>query len=94
MTKPTYQLAFPQRRISLQADLLRARALRGDPLADVSDSTREWIWRSLFKGIRLGRACQLANLSLDQVEPPLEEIRRRYQERCRAYLAWARVLTP
>jgi hypothetical protein len=74
------------RRTSAEADELRARALCGDMLANESDATREWIWRSLLKGIRLGEACRLAGIPLDQLDPILAEIRRLYQQRCQAYL--------
>src|SRR5262249_53061526 len=74
------------RRTPEEADELRARALCGNTLATESDATREWIWRSLLKGIRLSEACRLAGISLDQVDPILVEIRRLYQQRCQTYL--------
>jgi hypothetical protein len=41
----------------------RARALRGDALADLTDNQREWVWRSLLRGVRLSRATTLAQLA-------------------------------
>lgn len=69
------------RRSSLEVDMLRARALLGDALVELSDSDREWIWRSLLKGIRLGEACALAELTFEQLEPVLASIRHAYHRR-------------
>ena len=74
------------RRSSAELDELRARALVGDLLQDLTDSDREWIWRSLLKGIRLNEACRLAGVPLDQVDPLLTHIRKLYQQRCQEYL--------
>jgi hypothetical protein len=73
------------RRSSHEVDTLRARALLGDPLVDLSDADREWIWRSLLKGIRLGEACALAELTFDQLEPVLASVRHAYHRRIRDY---------
>src|SRR5690242_15981805 len=50
------------RRTPAEVDALRARALLGDPLGELGDGEREWVWRSLLKGARLGEACALAEL--------------------------------
>jgi hypothetical protein len=73
------------RRSSLEVDTLRARALLGDPLVELSDADREWIWRSLLKGIRLGEACALAGLSVGQLDPILASVRHAYHRRIRDY---------
>jgi hypothetical protein len=73
------------RRSSLEVDILRARALQGDPLVELSDTDREWIWRSLLKGIRLGEACALAGLTVDQLDPVLASVRHAYHRRIRDY---------
>jgi hypothetical protein len=65
--------------------MLRARALLGDPLVELTDADREWIWRSLLKGIRLGEACVLAGLAADQLDPVLASVRHAYHRRIRDY---------
>ncbi len=82
---PTAAAGRRRRRTPVEVDTLRARALCGDPLAECSDSDREWVWRSLLKGVRLAEACVLAELELDQLEPVLASIRHAYQRRSRAY---------
>src|SRR5215831_19374255 len=73
------------RRSSLEVDVLRARALLGDPLVELTDADREWIWRSLLKGIRLGEACALAGLTVDLLDPVLAGVRHDYHRRIRDY---------
>jgi hypothetical protein len=73
------------RRSSREVDTLRARALLGDPLVELSDADREWIWRSLLKGIRLGEACALAGLTIDQLDPVVSSVRHAYHRRIRDY---------
>lgn len=73
------------RRSSLEVDMLRARALLGDPLVELTDADREWIWRSLLKGIHLGEACALAGLTVDQLDPVLASVRHAYHRRIRDY---------
>ncbi len=68
-------------------DQLRARALRGDRLDECSDSTREWVWRSLLKGVRREIAAGMAGLSPAQVERALARIARLYQQRIASYKA-------
>jgi hypothetical protein len=74
-------------RSSAAVDALRVRALRGDTLGDCSDSTREWVWRSLLKGVRRDIAVQQAGLAPAQVERALARIARQYQHRLDAYKA-------
>ncbi len=83
--RPTAAAGRRRRRTSVEVDTLRARALCGDPLAECSDSDREWVWRSLLKGVRLAEACVLAELEVEQLEPVLASIRHAYQRRSRAY---------
>jgi hypothetical protein len=55
--------------------------LRGDLLAELTDAEREWVWRSLLKGVRVDQALALSGMESDEVEPALAHIRRRYTER-------------
>jgi hypothetical protein len=69
-------------------DALRARALRGDALEECSESDREWVWRSLLKGVRLAEACVLAHLDLEdmeQLDGVLDRIRRAYHRHSQQY---------
>lgn len=66
---------------SQEIDQLRARALRGDRLKELADTRREWILRSLLKGVRIEQAMALAGLSKSELEPALEQVRRTYQQR-------------
>jgi hypothetical protein len=50
-------------------------------LAELADAEREWVWRSLLKGVRVDQALALAGMESDEVEPALARIRRRYTER-------------
>lgn len=74
-----------RRRTSDEVDLLRARALLNDDLAELTDGEREWVWRSLLKGLRLDEACVLALLDLDQLDEAMEAVRARYERRTRQY---------
>jgi hypothetical protein len=62
-------------------DTLRARALRGDRLSEVADARREWVLRSLLKGVRLQEAQALSGLADSDMEHALEIVRRTYQAR-------------
>lgn len=70
-----------KRRSPAMLDELRARALRGDALDELDDGAREWIWRSLLKGVRLDEAVALAGVDDKQLARALEVIRRRYRRR-------------
>jgi hypothetical protein len=50
-------------------------------LAELTDAEREWVWRSLLKGVRVDQALALARMESDEGEPALADIRRRYTER-------------
>jgi len=75
------------RRSPAVLDQLRAQALKGDHLDQLSDADREWIWRSLLKGVRKAEAVRLSGLSPEQVERALRRIRKLYQKRLDAYKA-------
>jgi hypothetical protein len=66
-------------------DYLRARALRGDALREVPDARREWVWRSLLKGVRIAEALDLAEMSEDEFPRALDQVRRRYEHRLEDY---------
>jgi hypothetical protein len=72
--------ADPQRRRqrSWEVDVQRARALRGDTLEDLTDSQREWVWRSLIRGVRLGQATKLAQLPPEETPQALQQVANRY----------------
>lgn len=74
-----------KRRPPALMDQYRAAALRGDRLADLPDSDREWIWHSLLKGVRLAEAVTIADLRSDQIEPALTRIKRWYDHRLLIY---------
>jgi uncharacterized damage-inducible protein DinB len=75
------------RRSPAVLDQLRAQALKGDRLDHLSDADREWIWRSLLKGVRFAEAVRLSGLSPEQVERALRRIRKLYQKRLDDYKA-------
>jgi hypothetical protein len=67
-------------------DALRVRALQGDPLREVPDAQREWVFRSLLKGQHLAELAARAGLSTPaEIERALARIRRWYQERLSAH---------
>lgn len=74
-------LSHSSRSSRAELDILRARALRGDPLLEVAESRREWVWRSLLKGIRLTVARDLAGLSDEETEESLAAIQDTYRQR-------------
>ena len=82
------------RRSSTYFDALRAKALQGDRLRDLADAEREWVWRSLLKGVRRAEAVRLAGLRADQVDPAVAQIRRLYQQRIDHYKAQPQVVRP
>jgi hypothetical protein len=73
------------RRSPAVLDQLRARALKGDRLDQLSDADREWIWRSLLKGVRKAEAVHLSGLSPEQIERAMHRIRKSYQKRMNDY---------
>jgi hypothetical protein len=56
----------------------RARALRGDALEDLTDGQREWVWRSLLRGVRLAQATKLAQMSPEETPQALQQVANRY----------------
>lgn len=72
---------------------MRARALQGDRLAELTDAEREWVWRSLLTGVRLELSATLAGLTHEQVVQALVQIRARYDQRIANYKL-RRVKTP
>jgi hypothetical protein len=71
-------LARPRRRASWEVDVQRARTLRGDVLDELTDSQREWVWRSLLHGVRLAQATKLAQLSPEETPQALQQVASRY----------------
>ena len=67
-----------RRQRSWEVDVQRARALRGDALEDLTDSQREWVWRSLLRGVRLSQATKLAQLPPEQTLQVLQRVANRY----------------
>lgn len=74
-------------RSPLEVDQLRARALQGDTLADLTDKEREWVWRSLLKAIRMREVCELLDWTERKYRRALPAIQRMYDERIAAYKA-------
>ena len=72
-------------RSSATLDGLRAAMLRGKPLRDLADPDREWVMRSLLKGVRRTQAVQLAGLDDTQVDRALVRVKQWYDDRITAY---------
>src|SRR5262245_55336174 len=68
----------PRRQRSWKVDVQRARALRGDMLEELTESQREWVWRSLLRAVRLSQATKLAQLSPQETPPALQRVAHRY----------------
>ena len=66
-------------------DRYRAEALRGIYHRDLSDADREWIWRSLLKGVRQVEAIRLSRLPPERITAALEQVKRWYRQRCEHY---------
>ena len=78
----------PPRLSSPEVTALRVRALRGDPLHDVRDATREWVFRSLLIGKHLDEWAEQAGLAEPhEIERALQRVRRWYQHRLANYHA-------
>jgi hypothetical protein len=67
-----------RRQRSWEVDVQRARALRGDELEDLTESQREWVWRSLLRGVRLAQATTPAQLALEEMLQALQQVANRY----------------
>jgi hypothetical protein len=59
-------------------DVQRARAVRGDALEDLTESQREWVWRSLLRGVRLSHATKLTQLAPEETPQALQRVANRY----------------
>jgi hypothetical protein len=59
-------------------DVQRARALRGDALEELTESQREWVWRSVLRGVRLSQATKLAQLAPEETSQALQQVAHRY----------------
>lgn len=68
----------PRRQCSWEVDVQRARTLRGDALEDLTESQREWVWRSLLRGVRLAQATKLAQLAPEETPQALQQVANRY----------------
>jgi hypothetical protein len=68
----------PRRQRSWEVDVQRARALRGDALEELMESQREWVWRSLLRGVRLSQATKLAQLEPEETPHALEQVANHY----------------
>src|SRR6187401_1345005 len=68
----------PRRQRSWEVDVQRARALRGDALEELTESQREWVWRSLLRGVRLSQATKLAQLAPEETPQALQQVANRY----------------
>jgi hypothetical protein len=68
----------PPRQRSWEVDVQRARALRGDALEELTESQREWVWRSLLRGVRLNQATKLAQLAPEETPQALQQVANRY----------------
>ena len=66
----------PRRQRSWEVDV--QRALRGDALEELSESQREWVWRSLLRGVRLSQATKLAQLPPEETPQALQQVANRY----------------
>jgi hypothetical protein len=79
---------------SATLDQWRARALRGDRLGDLSDTQREWVWRSILKGVRRAEAVRLAQLTADQEVQAVARVRCWYAQRLAEFKAQPRIVRP
>jgi hypothetical protein len=68
----------PRRQRSWEVDVQRARALCGDALEELTESQREWVWRSLLRGVRLAQATKLAQLAPEEAPQALQHVANRY----------------
>lgn len=66
-------------------DRYRAEALRGVYHRDLADKDREWIWRSLLKGVRRKEALKRARLKPEQIPAAFVRVKGWYADRIAAY---------
>src|SRR6476469_8720846 len=69
-----------RRQRSWEVDVQRARALRGDALEELTESQREWVWRSLLRGVRLSQATKLAQLAPQETPRALQQVANCYSK--------------
>lgn len=93
-TKPPRGQGKHPPRPSSVMDGLRVKMLKGDPLRDLPDGDREWLMRSVLKGVRREAVMRLAGMTFDQYEQALIQVRRWYQQRIQAYKAQPKVVRP
>src|SRR5262245_60960043 len=67
-----------RRQRSWEVDVQRARALRGNALEELTESQREWVWRSLLRGVRLRQATTLAQMAPEEAAQALQQVANRY----------------
>jgi hypothetical protein len=67
-----------RRQRSWEVDVQRARVLRGDALEELTESQREWVWRSLLRGVRLSQVTKLAQLAPEETPQALQQVANRY----------------
>src|SRR5262249_53199884 len=77
-----------------EMDALRVRALRGSKLADLSESKREWVWRSRVQRATKGGKAGRGGFSEEQYDQRVERVRRWYEARIAAYKAQPKVVRP
>jgi hypothetical protein len=68
----------PRRQRSWEVDVQRAQALRGDALEELTESQREWVWRSLLRWVRFSQATKLAQLSPEETLQALQQVANHY----------------
>jgi hypothetical protein len=68
----------PRRQRSWEVDVQHARALHGDGLEELTESQREWVWRSLLRGVRLSQATKLAQLMPAETPQALQHVANHY----------------
>ena len=57
----------------------------GEERGELTDSDREWVWRSLLTGVRVVQSAAMAGLERGQLEPALAQVRTLYEHRIRSY---------
>jgi hypothetical protein len=45
---------------------------------ELTDSQREWVWRSLLRGVRLAQASKLAQLPAEETPQAVQQVANRY----------------
>lgn len=85
---PSVSSPSSSRLSSAEVTALRVRALQGDPLREVRDATREWVFRSLLIGKHVDEwAVQAGLADPREIEHALQRVQRWYQQRLNSYHA-------